>query len=162
MKKRNRGTALDAFVLLIIALGAFTLFGALARISVTAPLFRNGVVFWLFVGLFALGEARPLEWHSGAQRGAVTASWTFSIGLLCVAPLGVSLGVVALISAVLELRLHRMTRRAAFNVGQVTLSLFAASSVLHSSTPRRSSGRLPAHRIDGYFRSFALAWLRFS
>ena len=130
MTKRNRGTALDAFVLLVIALGAFTLFGALARISVNAPLFRNGVVFWLFVGLFALGEARPLEWHSGAQRGAVTASWTFSIGLLCVAPLGVSLGVVALISAVLELRLRRLTRRVAFNVGQVTLSLFAASLVL--------------------------------
>jgi diguanylate cyclase (GGDEF)-like protein len=130
MSNRMRGRVVTAFVGAVIAAGASVLAIALAKTTLVQPLGHNGSVFGLFVILLIIGELKPLEWRSGPDGGGITATWTFSIGLVCLAPLGVALGIVALVSAALEMRSKKIARRIAFNVAQITLSLAAAEWVV--------------------------------
>jgi diguanylate cyclase (GGDEF)-like protein len=125
----SRNTALNAYV-------AAVAMGGIATFVVAATAYPQGtllggrpLVFGLFVLLFVVGELRPLDWLSGRDGGEITASWTFSLGMLCVAPPLVSLTVVALASALLELR-GKSVQRTVFNTAQVTVSLGASALVL--------------------------------
>jgi diguanylate cyclase (GGDEF)-like protein len=132
MSNRMRGRVVTGFVTTVVAAGAAVLVSALAKTTLVQPLGHNGSVFGLFVVLLVIGELKPLEWRSGAEGSGITATWTFSIGLICLAPLGVALGIVALVSAALEMRSKKMARRIAFNVAQITLSLSVACSVIEA------------------------------
>lgn len=130
MSNKARAAVVNAFVIGVIAAGAVVIARALTDTTLVQPLGRNGSVFGCFVLLLIAGELKPLRWYSGNENGDITASWTFSLALLCMAQLGVALGVVALVGAVLEMRTQRLIRRIAFNTAQVALSLGAAALVI--------------------------------
>ena len=130
MPSTSRIAALNLYVAAVIITGA----AALARLVGSSDLHhlagRNTLVFWFFFALFVVGELRPLAWLSGRDGGEITASWTFSLGLLCLAPPGPAIALIAVASAALEIRRRKPVRRALFNTMQVSLSLVAAAAVM--------------------------------
>ena len=120
----------------MIAAGTVVLACSLASVRSAEPLGPQPVLFAVLAALLVVAELFPLAWLSSRDGGELTASWTFSLGMLLVAPAGVALPVIAVVGAVLELRHRKPFVRVAFNSAQVVLSLAAATLVLESATAR--------------------------
>ena len=126
----RRNAALNLYIAAVTAAGIAVVVGMVGRSDLGRLAGRDPRVFWLFFALFVAGELRPLAWLSGREGGEITASWTFSLGLLCLAPAGVAVGLVAVASAALELRAGKPLRRVVFNTMQVSLALAVAVRIL--------------------------------
>ena len=129
----TRNVPLNIYIASVVAGGIVVLGGAVRHAADSHPLGSRPAVAILFGVLLALGEARPLRWFTGRDGLEITASWTFSLGLVAIAPVGTALIVVALGSGLVEIGKGKPLHRTAFNVGQLTLSLGAAGAVLAAS-----------------------------
>ncbi len=130
MTRPMRNIALNGYVALVTLAGLVAAAIALARVPRSAPLGPRPIVFVLFATLLTVAEMRPLRWLTGRDGLEITASWTFSLGLLFVAPLGTALLAVAIASSVVELWARKPLNRVLFNTSQVTLSLTGGAAVM--------------------------------
>ncbi len=128
---RNR--AVGAYVALVTAAGGAVLLSHAGEISSDRPLGPRPWVFALFTALMVFGEARPLKWLTGREDLEITASWTFSLGLVFIAPPGSALLTVAVVSSAVELAHRKPLRRVAFNTAQIALSLAAGYALMMAS-----------------------------
>ena len=130
MSRPLRNLALHGYVTLVILAGLTAIGAALTRVPWSAPLGPRPVVFVAFALLLAVAEMRPLRWLTGRDGLEITASWTFSLGLLFVAPLGTALLMTAVASSAIELAGRKPVTRVLFNTGQVALSLSGGAIVM--------------------------------
>ena len=122
--------ALNTYVRLVIAAGAVAVAAALLLDGSSDLTGESSDLFWLFLVLFTLAEARPMAWLRRDEGGEVTASWTFAFALLLVAPpSGVLLGVAC--ACLLSDALHRKpVVRGLFNAANQSVSLGVGSLIL--------------------------------
>ena len=137
MTHDGRNPAMYVYVAAVIAAGTGVLALTAAGVRGVEPLGPRPLVFAVLTALLVVAELFPLAWLSSRDGGELTASWTFSLGLLLVAPAGVALPVIAVVGAALELRNGKPLVRVTFNTAQVVLSLAAAELVLRSAASRR-------------------------
>jgi diguanylate cyclase (GGDEF)-like protein len=128
--------ATHVYVVSVIVAGLAVLARALHAVHGPEPLGARPLVFVLFAVLLVVGELRPLEWFASRDGGEITASWTFSLGLILLAPSGTGMAVIAVVNALLELRVRKPLVRVLFNTAQVTLSIGAADAVLGALADR--------------------------
>jgi diguanylate cyclase (GGDEF)-like protein len=146
----KRNLALRMYVAAVVAAGAVALVLAWIGTDLRNILGPKPLVFVVFLILSAVGEARPIKWLTGRDDVEITASWTFSLGLLYIAPAAGSLSAVAAVSLFIELLHRKPFHRAAFNSAQITLSLAVGSLLLRLGG---ANGYLWSHRSPG------LRWL---
>jgi diguanylate cyclase (GGDEF)-like protein len=127
-KLKDKST--NGYVYAVIAIGLLVIIRALSQADMSQPFGPKVLIFAVFAALHAIGEARPIRWFTGREDLEITASWTFSLGLLFVAPLGAALVVVGTVSLVLELSRHKPLVRVLFNIAQITISLAAGASLM--------------------------------
>jgi diguanylate cyclase (GGDEF)-like protein len=125
-----RNLALRMYVATVIVAGIVALVVAELAAGSGDLLGPKPLVFVVFVVLLGVGEARPVKWLTGRDDVEITASWTFSLGLLYVAPAIGALAAVAAVSLLLEVIHRKPLHRAAFNTTQITLSLAAGAILL--------------------------------
>ena len=130
MPGRARNVALNTYTGTLTAVGVLVGASAVARTSSGHPFGPRPEIYWLFTALLVIGELKPLGWLSGREGGEMTASWTFSLGLLCIAPVGSALVAVAVVGVLVEMLSGKRPVRVAFNMAQVTLSLAAGYAVM--------------------------------
>lgn len=130
MSRPLRNLALQGYVTLVIVAGLTVIGVGLARVPWSAPFGPRPLVFFAFAVLLAVAEMRPLRWLTGRDGLEITASWTFSLGLLFVAPLGMALLTTALASSAIELSGRKPLTRVMFNTGQVALWLSGGALVM--------------------------------
>jgi diguanylate cyclase (GGDEF)-like protein len=127
----NRQHLLPLYVAAVIAggLGACAL-AALHRGD--GPLLGpRPAVFVVFFACLALAEMRPMNWLSLTDGGEVTASWTFGLAMMYLTPAAGAIWAMAAVSLASDLLRRKPLVRAAFNSGQIVLSLALAAAVFH-------------------------------
>jgi len=87
------------------------------------------------------------------ENGQVTASWTFMMALLLIAPPMTAVAIAGAVSLIGDVAFRKPFIRVLFNLGEIVLSLSLAAAVLDLSgrarpcawtRPRRSYGSLPS------------------
>ena len=122
--------ALNLYVGMVVAAGALVVLTTVWLSGWDEPTGPRPDLFWLFLVLFAFAEARPMAWLRRDEGGEVTASWTFALALLLVAPPGSALLGVAC-ACLLSDALHRKpVVRGLFNAANYSLSLGFGSVIL--------------------------------
>jgi diguanylate cyclase (GGDEF)-like protein len=128
--RTSRVTALNVYVGFIVLSAIALLLPDLIRADRASLVGHNTAACLIFAALLLLGEARPLKWLRLNDGGELTASWAFALAILLLdAPLGAMLA-MALASLIGDLIHGKPPLRTAFNVGQITISLEAASIIL--------------------------------
>jgi diguanylate cyclase len=130
-KVKNKLT--NGYVFAVIAVGLFVMISSLSQPDMEQPFGPKVLVFAVFAVLHAVGEARPIRWFTGREDLEITASWTFSLGLAYIAPLGTVVVVLGVVSLVIELSRHKPLLRVLFNTAQITISIAAGESLMQLS-----------------------------
>jgi diguanylate cyclase (GGDEF)-like protein len=86
--------------------------------------------FGIFALLLFIGELRPVRWLRRREGGAFTASWTFACSLLLIAPPAGAILATALASFLADAINRRPVTKAAFNAGNLAISLGVGALVL--------------------------------
>ncbi|MEZ5236339.1 MAG: GGDEF domain-containing protein, partial [Acidimicrobiales bacterium] len=129
----RRLTPFSVYVALVIAGGVAAVVGSVA--SLDGPPFAGHLpAVVVFTVCLALTELRPMNWLSLQDGGEVTASWTFALALLFVAEPPVAMVTMSAVCVAIELANHKPLVRAAFNGGQMALSLLPGAWVFHALT----------------------------
>lgn len=131
MSGNGRHVGVMVYVGAVVTASAAVLATAVQKIDRAHPIGLSPMIFWFFALFLIAGELWPMEWLPGRNEGHVTASWTFIIGMVCMASSGVALAVIALIGGVIEARNTKKLHRLFFNAGQMIISLGAAAAVLN-------------------------------
>jgi diguanylate cyclase (GGDEF)-like protein len=124
--KRSRGVYVYVAVIAAAGLG---LFAWLAPHGVSGVL-KDQLRFWLFVGFVLLGELFPIRLSRRNEEEQIATSTMFIFALLLIKGLEVAVIAQAIASIAADLGARKKWWKAAFNIGQYTLSLWAGSEVL--------------------------------
>ena len=120
---------LTLFVTAVIAGGV-----AVAAVSLLTThgsiLGERPATFAIFALLLFIGELRPVRWLRRREGGAFTASWTFACSLLLVAPPAGAILMTALASFLADTINRQSANKAAFNAGNLAISLGVGAGVL--------------------------------
>ena len=82
----SRNNAIKLYVTAVVAFAFVAAFLTSRQTDFAEPFGPRPQIFAVFALLLALGEARPIKWATAREEIEITASWTFSLGLVCVAP----------------------------------------------------------------------------
>jgi diguanylate cyclase len=108
----------------LVAFVAMAVLALAARLQTDVPLLGpSPLLFVLFVALYVVAEARPLQWLARSGGGEVTASWAFALALFLVAPASSVLVGLFFVGATVELMRGKTLDRVVFNSTQLVVSL---------------------------------------
>jgi len=96
----------------------------------------------IFAACCLFTEVRPLRWLWPEENGQVTASWTFMMALLLIAPPMTAVAIAGAVSLIGDVAFRKPFIRVLFNLGEIVLSLSLAAAVLDLS------GQSQALRLD--------------
>lgn len=139
-----------AYIGMIVASATATLIAETLTRQNDSPFGARPGLFLLFASLLVLGELRPIRWLLRLDGGEVTATWSFALALVLIAPGPAALAIMALGSVAGDLSRAKALDRVLFNAGQVVLCLEAAQLLL-------TAGGVEHALASG--RSLPLAWL---
>ena len=129
----RRVTLFSAYVAFVIAGGLSAI--AISWAQLSGPVFAgHEAAVAAFALCLIVAELCPMNWLSLQDGGEVTASWTFALCLLFVAEPPVALMVMSSVCLLVELVRRKPLVRAAFNAGQMSLSLLPGAWVFHALT----------------------------
>jgi diguanylate cyclase (GGDEF)-like protein len=110
----------------------------------------------IFAACCLFTEVRPLRWLGLEENGQVTASWTFMMALLLVAPPMTAVGIAGTVLLVGEVVSRKPFIKVLFNLGENVLSLSLAAAVLDVSGQSQAL-RLYAAPSFVWFPAFLVA-----
>lgn len=113
----------------VIIAGGAALAAEVSVLMGPRPLGPFPLAFFVFAACLLLAEVRPMNWLSLQDGGEVTASWTFALAMIYLAPPAAPLFAMAAVCLVADLVRRKPLVRALFNAAQVTLSLALAAAV---------------------------------
>ncbi len=85
----------------------------------------------VFAACCLFTEVRPLRWLGLEENGQVTASWTFMMALLLIAPPVTAVGIAVVVVFVGEVVSRKPFVKVLFNLAEIALSLSLAAAVLN-------------------------------
>jgi len=129
-RRTRRSLALGAYMTLVMAAAAFVLGAQLAGVDRDAAFGPRPTLFALFAVLLVAAESQSLPWLHRHEGGEVTASGTFAMALLLIAPAGTALATIALATAAVEIWHHKPLVRILFNAAQVMASFWLGITAL--------------------------------
>ena len=110
----------------------------------------------IFAACCLFTELRPLRWLGLEENGQVTASWTFMMALLLVAPPMTAVAIAGTVVLVGEIVSRKPFTKVLFNLGEIVLSLSLAAAVLDVSGQSQAL-RLYAAPSFVWFAAFLVA-----
>jgi diguanylate cyclase (GGDEF)-like protein len=132
MTKKLR-LSLNSFVLLVV-LGAFAAVGYDTWASKGQSAFgTRPQVLAIFAVCCLVTELRPLRWLRREEGGQVTASWTFMVALLLVAPALTTVVITAAVVLIGDAVARKPLIKILFNSAQIVICLSLGSAVLEAA-----------------------------
>jgi diguanylate cyclase (GGDEF)-like protein len=98
-----------------------------------SPIGAHPGILAIFAACCLFTEVRPLRWLGLEENGQVTASWTFMMALLLIAPPITAVTITASVVLVGEVVSRKPFIKILFNLGEIVLSLSLAAAVLDLS-----------------------------
>jgi diguanylate cyclase (GGDEF)-like protein len=113
-------------------------------------------VLAIFAACCLFTELRPLRWLGLEENGQVTASWTFMMASLLIAPPLTAVAIAAAVVLVGEVASRKAFVKVLFNLAEIVVSLSLAAAVLDAAGQDQTL-RLPAAPPLVWYPAFLLA-----